>query len=55
MEKTKPALNHKFLSHGTLNTRNLNKSKEYYQNFLYLDVLRTSPKSLMIRMGGNHV
>jgi catechol 2,3-dioxygenase-like lactoylglutathione lyase family enzyme len=55
MEKTKPALNLKFLSHGTLISRNLEKSKEFYQNFFGLEVVRTSPISLMIRMGGNHV
>src|SRR5690606_9304079 len=31
---------------------NLDRSREFYEEFLGLDVIRTSPVSLMIRLGG---
>jgi catechol 2,3-dioxygenase-like lactoylglutathione lyase family enzyme len=54
-EAVAPALNLKFLSHGTLESRDLEASRAYYEQFLGLDVIRTSNISLMIRLGGNHV
>jgi catechol 2,3-dioxygenase-like lactoylglutathione lyase family enzyme len=47
-----PALKLRFLSHGTLASRDLDKSRQFYEEFLGLDVIRTSPVSLMIRLGG---
>jgi catechol 2,3-dioxygenase-like lactoylglutathione lyase family enzyme len=52
--KKEPLLKLKYLSHGTLETRDLEKSRRFYQEFLGLEVVRTSPVSLMIRLGGNH-
>ena len=55
MENTKPALGCiRFLSHGTLEARDLDKTREFYENCLGLEVVRTSPRSLMIRLGGNN-
>jgi len=51
---TKPALNLTFLSHGTLESRDLERSYAFYTEFFGLEVIRTSPLSLMIRLGGNH-
>lgn len=48
------ALKLKFLSHGTLESRSLDKTREFYQDCLGLEAVRTSPRSLMIRLGGNH-
>jgi catechol 2,3-dioxygenase-like lactoylglutathione lyase family enzyme len=51
----KPALTLNFLSHGTLESRDLEASRRFYEEFLGLEVHRTSPISLMIRLGGSHV
>jgi catechol 2,3-dioxygenase-like lactoylglutathione lyase family enzyme len=49
------ALKTRFLSHGTLGSRDLERTREFYEQFLGLDVVRTSPVSLMVRLGGQHV
>ena len=51
---TDPALKLNFLSHGTLESRDLEKAREFYTEFLGLEVVRTSPISLLIRLGGNN-
>ena len=48
------ALKLKFLSHGTLESRDLEKTRRFYEECLGLDTLRTSPRSLMIRLGGEN-
>jgi len=52
--KAAPALKLKFLSHGTLESTDLDFSRRFYEEFLGLDVVRTSPISLMIRLGGDN-
>lgn len=52
--KAEPALKLKFLSHGTLESTDLDFSRRFYEKFLGLDVVRTSPISLMIRLGGDN-
>lgn len=52
--KAEPALKLKFLSHGTLESTDLDFSRRFYEEFLGLDVVRTSPISLMIRLGGDN-
>src|SRR5439155_14070522 len=52
---TQPALKTKFISHGTLGSKDLEATRRFYEKFLGLEVVRTSPVSLMIRLGGNHV
>tara|TARA_B100000676_G_C17952291_1_gene772738 strand:+ start:349 stop:849 length:501 start_codon:yes stop_codon:yes gene_type:complete len=47
-----PALKLNFLSHGTLESKNLEAAREFYTEFLGLEVVRTSPISLLIRLGG---
>src|SRR5215469_10135714 len=49
-----PALKLKFLSHGTLEALDLDKTRQFYEEFLGLDVVRTSPISLMIKLGGRN-
>src|SRR5665213_3960146 len=51
----KPALKLNFLSHGTLESRDLDFARKFYEEFLGLEVHRTSPISLMIRLGGEHI
>jgi len=50
--KPTPALKLNFLSHGTLESRDLAFSRKFYEEFLGLDVVQTSQISLMIRLGG---
>ena len=52
--KSEPALNLKFLSHGTLESKDIERSREFYEDFLGCEVVRTSPISLLIRFGSNH-
>ena len=49
-----PALKLNFLSHGTLESKDLERSRKFYEEFLGCDVVRTSPVSLLIRLGGDH-
>ena len=47
-----PVLKLNFLSHGTLESKNLEKTRAFYTEFLGIEVVRTSPVSLLIRLGG---
>src|SRR6266436_1385270 len=53
--KVEPALNLNFLSHGTLECREIEWSRKFYEEFLGLEVVQTSAISLLIRLGGDHV
>jgi hypothetical protein len=52
--KVEPALKLNFLSHGTLDSRDLAFSRKFYEEFLGFQVVQTSPISLLIRKGGDH-
>src|SRR3954468_23705713 len=45
----------KFISHGTLGSTDLDATRQFYEEFLGLEVVRTSPVSLFVRLGGEHV
>ena len=49
------AIKSKFISHGTLGSKDLETTRRFYEEFLGLEVVRTSNVSLMVRLGGNHV
>jgi len=49
-----PTLNLRFLSHGTLESKNLDRAKQFYTEFLGLEAIRTSPVSIVIRLVGNN-
>lgn len=49
-----PALKLNFLSHGTLESKDLERARGFYTDFLGLEVIRTSPISLLVRLGGNN-
>jgi catechol-2,3-dioxygenase len=53
-QKTTPALKLNFLSHGTLESRDLDFSRKFYEEFLGLEIVQTSAISLMVRLGGKH-
>ena len=52
--KPQPALKLNFLSHGTLESKDLDFARKFYQEFLGLEVVQTSPISLLVRLGGPH-
>lgn len=54
-EKVKPALDLKFISHGTLASRDLEFSRRFYEEFLGFETVKTSKISLWVRLGGDHV
>ena len=45
----------KFISHGTLGSKDLAESRKFYEEFLGLECVQTSKISMMIRLGGEHV
>ncbi len=49
-----PVLKLNFLSHGTLESYDLEKTRKFYSEFIGLEVVRTSPISLIIRLGGTN-
>jgi len=49
-----PRLKLAYLSHGTLESKDLERSRKFYAEFLGLEVVRTSPISLLIRLGGTN-
>ncbi len=49
-----PVLKLRFLSHGTLEAYDLEKTRKFYTEFLGLEVVRTSPISVIIRLGGTN-
>ena len=55
MTRPAAALNTRFISHGTLGSKDLDATRKFYEQFLGLEVIRTGKNSLMIRLGGQHV
>src|SRR5215469_10784582 len=53
-KRVEPALKLKFLSHGTLESVDLDFTRRFYEEFLGLEVVRASNISLWCRLGGNH-
>lgn len=49
-----PVLKLNYLSHGTLECRDIEATRKFYTEFLGLEVIRTSPISLLIRLGGTN-
>jgi catechol 2,3-dioxygenase-like lactoylglutathione lyase family enzyme len=45
----------RFISHGTLGSKDLARSRKFYEEFLGLECVQTSKISMMIRLGGDHV
>ena len=52
--KPEPALKLNLLSHGTLDCRDIDFSRRFYEEFLGLEVVQTSAISLLIRLGSDH-
>ena len=54
-ERRSSVIKSRFISHGTLASRDLDATRKFYEAFLGLEVIKTSKVSLMVRLGGNHV
>ncbi|CDP86697.1 MULTISPECIES: VOC family protein [Mycolicibacterium] len=50
----KPLLNTRFLSHGTLECRDLAATRRFYEEVLGLEVVQQSLGALFVRLGGQH-
>ena len=50
----KPVIKSRFISHGTLPSRDLEATRKFYEEFLGLEVVRTSKISMM-EIGRAHV
>ncbi|MCZ8171785.1 MAG: VOC family protein, partial [Brevundimonas sp.] len=50
-----PALKLKFISHGTLEVRDVDRTREFYEEFFGFETVRTSKVSLWVRLGGEHI
>lgn len=49
-----PTVKLKFLSHGTLECRDLAFTRKFYEEFLGFEVVQTSDVSIWLRLGGAH-
>ena len=49
----KPLIDLPFLSHGHATLKDVEESIRFYRNFLGLDVVKTSPRTLVARLGSN--
>jgi catechol-2,3-dioxygenase len=50
-----PTLKLNFISHGTLESKDLDFTRRFYEEFLGFQVVRASKVSIWCRLGGNHV
>src|SRR5271156_2350782 len=53
--KKESTLNLKFLSHGTLESKDLEFTRKFYEEFFGFEVVRPSKISLWFRLGGQHI
>ncbi|MCQ8191069.1 VOC family protein [Streptomyces rugosispiralis] len=49
-----PLLMTRFLSHGTLECRDIAATRRFYEEVLGLEVVQQAPMALFVRLGGNH-
>lgn len=50
-----PVLNIRRIGHGTLETVDIARARRFYEEVLGLEVIQTSPRSVMIRLNTSHV
>lgn len=50
-----PTLKFNFISHGTLETKDIDFARKFFEEFMGFEVIRTSKISLWIRLGGHHI
>jgi catechol 2,3-dioxygenase-like lactoylglutathione lyase family enzyme len=54
-QRPAPALDLKFISHGTLESKDLDQTRKFYEEFFGFEVVRSGPRSLWTRLGGEHI
>jgi catechol 2,3-dioxygenase-like lactoylglutathione lyase family enzyme len=45
----------KFISHGTLESKNHDETRKFYEEFMGFEVVRASNMSMFARLGGKHI
>ena len=55
MGERKSVIPSKFISHGTLASTDLDRTRQFYEEFLGFEVVKTSKISMMVRCGGDHI
>lgn len=50
-----PVLKLKFLSHGTLETKDIEFTRRFYEEFMGFEVVQASSVSIWVRLGGQHI
>jgi catechol 2,3-dioxygenase-like lactoylglutathione lyase family enzyme len=58
LTQTKPrasVLDLKFISHGTLESKNHDETRKFYEEFMGFEVVRAGSMSMFARLGGKHV
>lgn len=54
-ERVKPALDLKYSSHGTLDSKDLQQTRRFFEEFLGFETVLMSKMAFWSRLGGNHV
>src|SRR6202046_1351330 len=54
-KKKESTLNLKFLSHGTLESKDLDFTRRFYEEFMGFEVIRPAKIALWIRLGGSNI
>ncbi|MDB5458668.1 MAG: glyoxalase/bleomycin resistance protein/dioxygenase [Caulobacteraceae bacterium] len=54
-DRPTPALDLKFISHGTLESRDLQQTRKFYEEFLGFEVVKAGERSMWARLGGDHI
>lgn len=54
-QTAEPTLKLNFISHGTLVAKDLERTRQFYEEFLGFETVKTSKVSVWVRLGGEHV
>lgn len=54
-EKPEPTLKLEFISHGTLEAKNIEFTRKFYEEFMGFEVIRVNNVAIWIRLNGQHV
>jgi catechol 2,3-dioxygenase-like lactoylglutathione lyase family enzyme len=54
-QRIEPTLKLTFISHGTLESKDLDATRRFYEQFLGFEVVRASKVSIWARLGGSHI
>jgi predicted lactoylglutathione lyase len=54
-DRPTPALDLKFISHGTLESKDIQKTRKFFEEFLGFEVVQPSDRVVWARLGGEHI